>query len=32
MTRQSDCTLSDELAQLIAEQGLDAMPELMRIM
>lgn len=31
MTRQSDCTLSDDLMQLIAEQGLDAMPELIRI-
>lgn len=32
MTRQSDCTLSDDLMQLIAEQGLDVMPELIRIM
>jgi hypothetical protein len=32
MTRQPDCTLSDDLVQLIYEQGLDAMPELMRIM
>jgi putative transposase len=31
MTRHSDCTLSDEMVQLLAEQGLDAMPELMRI-
>lgn len=31
MTRQSDCTLSDSLIQMIAEQGLDAMPELIRI-
>lgn len=31
MTRQSDCTLSDDMMQLIAEQGLDAMPELIRI-
>lgn len=31
MTRQPDCTLSDDLMQLIAEQGLDAMPELIRI-
>jgi putative transposase len=32
MTRQSDCTLSPELLGLIAEQGLDAIPELLRIM
>ena len=31
MPRQPDCTVSDELMQLIAEQGLDAMPELIRI-
>lgn len=28
MTRQLDGTLFNELMQLIAEQGLDAMPEL----
>ena len=32
MTRHSDCTLSAELLDLIAEQGLDAIPELLRIM
>src|SRR5947207_422370 len=32
MTRQPDCTLSDDLMRLIADQGLDAMPELIRIM
>jgi len=32
MTRHSDCTLSPELLDLIAEQGLDAIPELLRIM
>ena len=32
MIRQTDCTLSDELIQMIAEQGLDAMPELIRMM
>jgi transposase-like protein len=32
MTRHSDCTLSPELLDLIAEQGLDALPELLRIM
>jgi putative transposase len=31
MTRQPDCTLSANLTQMIAEQGLDAMPELIRI-
>lgn len=31
MTRPSDCTLSPELLELIAEQGLDALPELMRV-
>lgn len=31
MPRQPDCIVSDELMQLIAEQGLDAMPELIRI-
>ena len=32
MTRHSDCTLSPELLDLIASQGLDALPELLRIM
>jgi putative transposase len=31
MTRQADCTLSASLMELIAEQGLDAVPELIRI-
>ena len=31
MTRPSDCTLSTELAELIAEQGLEALPEVLRI-
>lgn len=31
MTRQPDCTLSNDLTQMIAEQGLDALPELIRI-
>lgn len=31
MTRQSDCTLSPDLVQLIADQGLDVLPELIRI-
>lgn len=31
MTRQHDCTLSPDLVQLIADQGLDAVPELIRI-
>jgi putative transposase len=31
MTRQSDCTLSDSLVELLADQGLDALPELIRI-
>ncbi len=31
MTRQHDCTLSPDLVQLIADQGLDALPELIRI-
>ena len=32
MTRQPDCTVSDDLMRMIAEQGLDALPELIRIM
>jgi putative transposase len=32
MTRPSDCTLSTELAELIADQGLEALPEVMRIL
>ena len=32
MTRQPDCTLSDDVMRMIAEQGLDALPELIRIM
>lgn len=32
MTRTPDCTLSDRLVELIADQGFDALPELMRIM
>ena len=31
MTRPSDCTLSPEVAELIADQGLEALPEVMRI-
>ncbi|MDP9309316.1 MAG: transposase [Chloroflexota bacterium] len=31
MTRPSDCTLSDNLVALIADQGLEAVPELIRI-
>lgn len=31
MTRLPDCTLSPDILDLIAEQGLDALPELMRI-
>jgi putative transposase len=31
MTRQSDCTLSPDLVQLIADQGLDALPKMIRI-
>ena len=31
MTRPSDCTLSDNLVELIADQGLEALPELIRI-
>lgn len=31
MTRLPDCTLSPDLLDLIAEQGLEALPELMRI-
>jgi transposase-like protein len=31
MTRQPDCTLSDTLVDLIADQGLEALPELIRI-
>lgn len=32
MTRQADCTVSPELLEQITEQGLDALPELIRIM
>ena len=32
MTRQPDCTVSDDLMRMITEQGLDALPELIRIM
>jgi hypothetical protein len=32
MTRTPDCTLSDRLVELIADEGFDALPELMRIM
>lgn len=32
MTRQPDCTLSPDLLAMIAEQGLDAVPELIRIL
>lgn len=32
MTRQPDCTLSDDLMRMIAEQGLDVLPELIRVM
>ena len=32
MTRQPDCTLSDNLVEVLADQGLDALPELIRIM
>jgi transposase-like protein len=31
MTRQPDCTLSDTLVDLIADQGLEALPELIQI-
>jgi putative transposase len=31
MTRTSDCTLSPELVELLADQGLDALPELIRV-
>jgi putative transposase len=31
MTRQPNCTLSDDLMTLIAEEGLEALPELIRI-
>lgn len=31
MTRQHDCTLSPDLVQLIADQGLDVLPEVIRI-
>lgn len=31
MTRQHDCTLSPDLVQLIADQGVDVLPELIRI-
>jgi transposase-like protein len=30
MTYKSDCTLADELLDQIADQGLDALPELIR--
>lgn len=32
MTRTPDCTLSDRLVELIADEGFDALPDLMRIM
>ena len=32
MTRQTDCTLSQPLLETLAEQGLDALPELLRIL
>lgn len=32
MTRQPDCTLSPEVLEHIATQGLDALPELIRVM
>lgn len=32
MTRQPDCTLSDDLMRMITEHGLDALPELIRVM
>jgi putative transposase len=31
MTRTPDCTLSSEFMQLLTEQGLDALPELIRV-
>lgn len=31
MTRPNDCSLSDELVRQITEQGLDALPELIRV-
>ena len=31
MTRQPDCTVSDDLMRMISEQGLDALPELIRV-
>ncbi|MEN9936968.1 MAG: hypothetical protein RLZZ387_3547 [Chloroflexota bacterium] len=31
MTRSPDCTLSPELVELLADQGLDALPELLRV-
>ena len=31
MTRQTNCTLSDELVEMISAQGLDGLPEMMRI-
>lgn len=32
MTRRPDCTLFDRLVELIADEGFDALPELMCIM
>lgn len=32
MSRQTDCTLSPDLLDLIADNGLDALPELIRIL
>lgn len=31
MTRSTDCTLSPELVELLTDQGLDALPELLRV-
>lgn len=31
MTRQNNCSLSDELVEMISEEGLDGLPELIRI-
>ena len=31
MTQKSDCTLTQEILEQIAEQGLDVLPELIRI-
>ena len=31
MTRPSDCTLTPELVELLTEQGLEALPEVLRI-